>query len=267
MIQFLLAFVISISSALISSYEKWKKKIDPDYHKNNNIVIGLFVIALAGAFLSFISGITAIRKQNKSEIESTNRQVKIDSLSLVTYNLEKLNNSLIGKGLEYSKRLDSISNENFLLSNEVLRLTKDLNDYGFGKGSYCYFDLGRKGPTPNSYRFLLYSSGINPMDDVVARIVDIYDLDSNFFGTTLKLGRIYPKDNRLMFFDNVYRPIRQDSIWLNIFFQTQGREFVEELKEIRSNGKWLVSLIITEEGKVIFKKIDKEFPKGFDNLK
>jgi hypothetical protein len=263
MTQIILGFIITVFSALISIYEKWRKKDDLEYRKKNNISLALLFIAIAGGLLSFFAGFDAIQQKQLSEIATAKRQKKIDSQSATIYQLEQLNYNLINKSIDYSKRLDSSSYENYLLSKDIIRHTKDLKDYETGKGSFCHFDLGFSGPTPNSFRFVLYSSGNNPMDNVVARIVDLYDLRNNPIGVTLNIGKIYPKIHTARIFETSYTPVKPDSIWLNIFFQTGSREIVEELKQVRLNGKWVISKILSEEGKTVYTKIDKNFPKNF----
>lgn len=263
MTQIILGLIITLISALISIYEKWKKKNEPEYRKKNNIAVALLFIAFAGGLLSFFAGFDAIKQKQRSEIGAAKRQERLDSQSVTIYNLEQLNHDLIKKSIEYSKRLDSSSYQNYLLSKDIISQTRDIKDYETGKGSYCHFDLGFKGLTPNSYRFVLYSSGSNPMDNVIARIVDIYDMEKKPQGIILHIGKVYPKIHTARIFETAYTPVKPDSIWLNIFFQTGGREIVEELKQVRIDGKWVVSKIISEDGKTIYSKIDKNFPKNF----
>jgi type II secretory pathway pseudopilin PulG len=263
MLILVLGFMITLFSALISTVEKWKNKGELDYHKGNKIAIAVLIIALAGAALSFFAGVNAVNKERFSENAAKIRQQKIDSQSATIYQLELLNHSLLNKNIDYSKRLDSSSYANYLLSKEIVSQTKSLSDYQSGKGSFCYFDLGIQDPGTNTYHFALYSAGKNPMDNVIARIADIFDLQNNPMGTILYVGKIYPKAHTVQLFETSYTPVKPDRIWLNIFFQTGSREIVEELKEVRLNGKWIRSLIITEEGKVLAKKIDKNFPKEF----
>jgi hypothetical protein len=258
-----LGFLITFFSALISITEKWKRKSDPDYHKKNKIALALLIIALAGAALSFFAGIDAINKKKISDSAAIKRQEKIDSQSTTIYQLELLNHSLLNKDIDYSKRLDSSSYANYLLSKEIVGQTKELSDYESGKGSFCYFTLGMAGPEPDSYRYVLFSSGKNPMDNVVARIADILDQDNNPLRTMLPIGKLYPKEQTVHIFETYYKPVKKDRIWLNIFFQTGNREFVEGLKEVKINGKWVDHITVSEQGKTLFKKIDKDFPKDF----
>lgn len=264
MTPIILGLTITLFSALISVYEKWKKKNESEYRRRNRITLALLVIAIAGAFLSFFAGYVAIKQRKISENSAIKRQEKIDSQSNLIYQLEKLNHSLISKDIEYSKRLDSSSYENYLLAKEISQQTVELKDYASGKGSYCHFDLGMKGETPNSYHLMLYSFGNNPMDNVIARIVDVFDMNKNPLGTIVDIGKVYPKIHTVRIFETTYTPVKPDSIWLNIFFQTGSREFVEELKQIRINGKWVVSKkVFDEKNKIVVSKVDKDFPKDF----
>jgi cell division protein FtsB len=263
MIQLILGLIVTLLSALISIYEKWRRRAEPEYRKRNNLAIALLLIAFCGGFLSFFAGFDAIKQKRLSEIVASKRQERVDSQTTTIYKLEKLNHDLINKTIEYNKRLDSSSYENYSLSKYIIGQTKELKDYETGKGSFCHFDLGFMGPTPNSYRFVLYSSGNNPMADVVARVVDVYDLTNNPLGTIIHIGKIYPKIHTARIFETSYTPLKPDSIWLNIFFQTGSREIVEELKQVRRNGKWIVSKTIFEDGKTVYTKIDKGFPGDF----
>lgn len=258
MLQIIFGFLITLFGAIIAVYEKWKSKNEVDYKKKNKIAIILLVISILGSLLSFVGGIDAINQKKISEKASQKRQEKIDSQSATIYNLELINHSLLNKGLEYYKRLDSSSYINFLMAQQISKQTQKLSDYQSGKGSFCYFNIGLLGPN-SSFSFGLYSIGVNPLDNVLARIVDIYDMKKNSVGTYLNLGKLYPKAHSIRLFDTYYVPVKPDRLWLNIFFQTGTREFVETFKAIKLNNKWVTSIVVTEEGKILFDEKDKNF--------
>ena len=261
MLQLIFGFILTIVGSAVPLYERWKAKGEVGYKKSNRIALILLFTALGGAVLSLFAGIGATNNNIKSENTAQVRQNRIDSQSTIIYKLELLNHSLLNKDLEYSKRLDSSSWKNYILSNEIVTKTNQLNDYVTGEGSFCYFTLGYRDPATNSYQLELFSSGKNPMDNLVARIVDVYSLQANpSMGVVLHIGKLYPKIHTVHLFQTTITPTKIDSIWINVFFQTNGREFVEELKEIKVKGKWTISEIITEGSKTLFKRIDRDFP-------
>jgi hypothetical protein len=259
--QLIIGLLITTLTPILSLFDKWKNKEDKNYMKNNTIAIMLFVIGVCGAAITFFAGIDAMNAKRMADVFATQKESKIDSQSKTIYSLELLNNDLIKRNVLYSKSLDSSSFQNLLLVKKVDSETIALHDFALGKGSFCYLDFTTRVPNTNQYHFGLFSSGTNPMDNVVARIVDVYNLEKDPYGVVLHIGTVWPKIHTVKMFETSYAPIKKDSIWINIFFQTAAREFVEELKKRYINNKWITSIkVFDEKEKLMFSKVEKGFP-------
>lgn len=102
-----------------------------------------------------------------------------------------------------------------------------LTNYITGKDSYCYFLLGLKDQASGAYHVMLYTGGKNPMDNVIARIVDVYAMSGKNnlnSGTVLSLGKIYPQPGKVIPYGTQIIPKIADSIWINAFFSNQWKE-------------------------------------------
>jgi hypothetical protein len=263
MVQLIIGFMFIVLGAIVSMVEKLKSRRNPGYRRNNIIAATLFFIGVGGGLLSLLSGIDAVTSSQRNMEISEHRQRSIDSQSTVIYKLDSVNQSLLKTQLEYSVRLDSSTWKNFELSNQLVRQATRMSDYMSGKGSYCYFLLGARNPGTNSYQLVLYSAGENPMDNVIARIVNVYEMVATpptGLGTTLSVGKVYPRKGYVQLFQSTFTPYKRDSIWMNVFFQTEGRDFIEELQEVRVKDKWTVALAVTEGGKDLLRRVDKDFP-------
>lgn len=178
------------------------------------------------------------------------------TLSTTVIEKQRIEFDAIGESLEQSIKI-------IKLSQKLKKAQQDLIDYQSGKDSYCYLILGHKMPNSNSYQFMMRAFGKNPMDNVEARIVDVYSKNTKNMGTVLNLGKIYPIKNWGHFVQALYSPVIKDKIWLNIFFETGSRTFVQEQKQILINGKWIESVTVSDDDKILYEKIDKDFPKDF----
>ncbi len=265
MLYLVVGLILTALSSCLSLIEKWKKKCDPQHRKKNKISLVIFLVGLGGLIVAFFAGNDAINKKIFSDKAAKDKQEKIDSQGTALINLLATNNSLIYRNLDYSKRVDSLFNENYNLSQKISGQTQDLADIQSGKGSYCYFDLGARDKSTNTYQYMLFSDGKNPMDNVVAYVADILsDKTPELSKSVILLGKLYPKKGTVRLLEQRYRPVKQDSIWLNVFFQTANREIFEQLQKGKVEEKWLTSLKIVENGKTIFEKVDKGFGKNFN---
>jgi hypothetical protein len=260
MTQLIIGLFLTIIGSIVGVIDKWKNKTEDEYKRRNRISAALAIVSLGGGFIAFSAGVDAIHANSRNDKIANERQQRIDSQNVLIYRSELANQNLIDMDLQYSMRLDSSTKLNYLLSAKIAKQATDLNDYMTGKGSFCYFDLGSRDPNTNNYHFMLYSAGKNPMDNVVARIVDVLNIDNVGMGFPLHIGKVFPKIHTVRMFQTSYTPVKRDSIWLNIFFQTNGREFVEELKEVYINNKWNVHMEVDEEGKVLLNRTDHGFP-------
>ncbi len=148
-------FFITTASALFSMREKWKKSSDTDFKKSNGLAVILFVISVLGAGLTFYASLDSIQKENKSNISNEIRQKTIDIRDSAITQLEKQNQILLARNLEYtnlnlsySKKLDSSEQLTLKLSQQISYQAQNLSDYQLGTGSFCYLDLGMRGPIP-----------------------------------------------------------------------------------------------------------------------
>jgi|SRR5579859_1209657 len=261
--QLIIGFGLTVFGSAVGLIDKWKSKTENGYKKSNGIAVVLLLFSIGGGLIAFLAGITAIGSSKWNDKIAGERQQRIDSLGLLIYKSELANQNLIDQNLQYSKRLDSTTSLNYLLVNKITSQASQLSDYLSGKGSFCYFNLALSDPGLNRYRYELYSAGSNPMDNVVARIVDVFNVTRDGYGFVLHIGKVYPKIHTVRLFESTFRSAKKDSIWMTVSFQTNGREFDEELKAIFKDNKWVEHFEVAEEGRTLVNRTDPDFPRSW----
>lgn len=153
-------------------------------------------------------------------------------------------------------------------SDEIAGLNREIANLFTGGDSLCYIAIANLDPNTNRGNLTLVHQGNYPTFDINARMVDLQKLKEikdytltniKSAETTLRIGSLI-KGTAMMFspFDLGSRPERD----FNIFFISRNGQFTQFLRMRKIDGIWFTATKVERDGKVIFEKIDKGFPKA-----
>lgn len=153
-------------------------------------------------------------------------------------------------------------------SEEIARLNQELANSVIGGDSFCYLAVLGPDPVTNTGLLMVAHQGKHNLYDVHARIVDLEKLDQlkgnlsfatlNQTDTNISIGNLIPSHGQM------FHPVtlgNGNTRSFNIFFSARNGSFTQLLRFKKIHGKWVQATKVEREDKVIYEKIDDEFPR------
>ena len=152
-------------------------------------------------------------------------------------------------------------------SEEIARLNQELANSVIGGDSFCYLTVGNIDHVKNIGMFAVIHQGEHNLYDVHARIFDL-DKSDQLKGkpTFAKLKQT----NTNISIGNLVSPFRMlhqvtfgngNTRRFNIFFSARNGPFKQVLRFKKIHGKWVHATKVLKKDKVIYEKVDDEFPR------
>ncbi|MGZ3863021.1 MAG: hypothetical protein ACXVPN_04395 [Bacteroidia bacterium] len=146
------------------------------------------------------------------------------------------------------------------VSDKIENVYKDLRGYTTGGESFCYLDVGRYGDT---YIQGVVHNGVYPLYDISMRFHDLNNKDHEDLNNrpTLEIGDLGPGLVSSIEEED-FKPEEnpENYIKYEISFYCRKGHFIQDLRLIKFEKNWYTALQVREEDKVIFTKMDEDFP-------
>lgn len=168
-----------------------------------------------------------------------------------------------------SKQQDSFNLNLLNKSEEIARLNQEVANSVSGGDSFCYLVVSTIDPVTNTGRLVVVHQGEHSLYDVHVRIVDLEKLDQikgnlsfatlNQTDTNISIG------NLISSFAQMLQPFtlgNSDTRRFNIFFSARNGFFNQALRFKKIDGKWVYATKVEREDKVIYEKVNDEFPRN-----
>ncbi len=153
-------------------------------------------------------------------------------------------------------------------SEEIARLNRELANSVIGGDSFCYLVVSSPDPVTNTGLLVVVHQGEHNLYDVHARIVDLEKFDQlkgNLSFATLKQTDTNISIGNLIPSAQVLHPSftlgNGNTRRFNIFFSARNGFFTQLLRFKKIHGKWVYATKVEREDKVIYEKVDDEFPR------
>jgi len=153
-------------------------------------------------------------------------------------------------------------------SEEIAGLNREITNLVTGGDSFCYLAIGSIDSKTNRGIPIVLHQGEHPLFDINVRIVDLQKLreikDNTWTSfsqaqTNLPVGNLAKGTGLTMDPFDLGSSTGRD---FNIFFIARNGQFTQKLRLRKINDKWVRATKIERDGKVIFEKIDIDFPKS-----
>jgi hypothetical protein len=151
---------------------------------------------------------------------------------------------------------------------EIAALNKKTFNAVTGGDSFCYFSLSLPNRASSIGRFFIVHQGDNALYDVTARLVNLdrfeeikgeFTISSlKYTDTNITLGTLIARHASI---GNEVKLDQFPSRGYNIFFSARNGSFSELLRLKKVQDKWKQAIQVTRDGKVIFEKVDDEYPR------
>jgi hypothetical protein len=165
-------------------------------------------------------------------------------------------------------------------SDEIAELNKEIVKSVIGGDSFCYLTIMSLDPRTNSGILTVIHQGDHPIYDVTARIADLQKMEvleekMKATGSNILDFQEVMKANTIIQIGNMAKgpsasPIGPFSLGtgiergFNIFFSARNGVFTQLLRMKKINDKWINAAKVERDGKVLFEKIDSDFPRNSD---
>jgi|LQYC01.1.fsa_nt_gi hypothetical protein len=153
-------------------------------------------------------------------------------------------------------------------SDEIATLNKEIVKILRSDGSFCYLTIGNLDTNTNVGLLMVVHQGEYPIHNVNARLVDLQEFEKiknkmNIYNftqsdTNIPIGSMIKNTSSTLGRFDLGKSSNRD---FNIFFSANNGLFTELLRLRKVDGKWLSAIKVQKEGKVIFEKIDSNFPR------
>ncbi len=152
-------------------------------------------------------------------------------------------------------------------SDEIAGLNREIANLVTGGDSFCYVTIASINPTTNRGILIVVHQGNHSTFDVNARMVDLqksreikdYTLTNlEQAQTTLQIGSLIKGTAIVVSPFDLGSSLERD---FNIFFIARNGQFTQLLRLRKIDDKWVIATKVERDGKLIFEKIDKDFPK------
>ncbi|MDE2807174.1 MAG: hypothetical protein OXN90_02035 [Gemmatimonadota bacterium] len=137
-----------------------------------------------------------------------------------------------------------------------------------GGDSFCYLRIYNPDQVTNTGRLMVHHQGEYNLYDVYARIVDLEKLDklkgNLSFDTLRQADTNISIGNLISSSAQVLHPFtlgNGDTRRFNIFFSARNGFFNQVLRFKKIQGKWVSATKVMREEKVLYEKVDDEFPR------
>ena len=148
-------------------------------------------------------------------------------------------------------------------SEEIARLHQELANSVIGGDSFCYLVISNIDSVKNIGIFVVLHRGKHPLYDVHARIVDSEKFSTvEQTNTDIPLGTLIPSSARTSarMLDRITLG-NGDTRSFNIDFSARNGFFFQVLRLKKIHGKWVHATKVLRKDKVIYEKVDDEFPR------
>lgn len=166
-----------------------------------------------------------------------------------------------------SKQTANFEHELRRKSDEISELNKEIMKSVIGGDSFCYLTMSSIDNQNNVGLLTIVHQGEHPIYDVNARIVDLQKMDkikdSLSFQTIMQADTHLHIGNMIKGTASSFAPFQLGAGMegdFNIFFSARNGLFVQLLRMKKINNKWISATKVERDGKIIFEKIDKDFP-------
>lgn len=264
-----------------ATYNNIKRCVRRNFMKTFKPMTIIFI----GAIIAVIGGLLTAYgtlKQNKSsskrmmsiqsktdEINTKSEKQLEEIASLKNQNdfLQSTIDSLNMKADQQVKTIIELSKQNSELSIQLAKSTQNLNDNITGGNSFCEIQINPQ--TIDSSIIYIIHHGSSTLFDVTFRITDLelFKKETNFFHTgdlksqfSFNIGNLNP--NTAIEVGTINRNMTGLKQF-NIQIAARNGSFSQVLKLYKTETYWLKATVVKEfiSRKVIYKKIDSDFPK------
>jgi len=158
-------------------------------------------------------------------------------------------------------------------SEEIAELNKEIVKLVTGGDSFCYLTIMSLDPLTNSGILTIVHQGDHPIYDVSARIVDLQKMktiekkNKMNFQEVMQASTIIQIGNMAKGAGSTIGPFplgNETERNFNIFFSARNGFFTQNLRMNKINNKWVQATIVAKDNKVLFEKIDSDFPRKSD---
>ena len=150
-------------------------------------------------------------------------------------------------------------------SHQTAQLNQELMNSITGGDSFCRLIIGNIDSVKNIGQFMILHEGKHPLYDVSVRIVDLDKWDQlkgevSFATMNISLGNLIPSSAQML---HQAALGNGDTRRFTIQFSARNRFFSQALRLKKIHGKWVCATEVRDmrEDKVIYEKIDDEFPR------
>jgi hypothetical protein len=172
-----------------------------------------------------------------------------------------------------SKQTANFEHELRIKSDEISELNKEIMKSVIGGDSFCYLTMMSLDNQNNVGILTVVHQGEHPVYDVNARIVDLQKMekikDNLSFQNIMQADTNLHIGNMIKGTASTFAPFQLGSSMergFNIFFSARNGLFTQLLRMKKINNKWTSATKVERDGKIIFEKIDKEFPRNKEGL-
>lgn len=172
-----------------------------------------------------------------------------------------------------SKQTANFEHELRIKSDEISELNKEIMKSVIGGDSFCYLTMMSLDNQNNVGILTVVHQGEHPVYDVNARIVDLQKMekikDNLSFQNIMQADTNLHIGNMIKGTASTFTPLQLGSSMergFNIFFSARNGLFTQLLRMKKINNKWASATKVERDGKIIFEKIDKEFPRNNEGL-
>ncbi|MFZ5994891.1 MAG: hypothetical protein ACOYU4_07900 [Thermodesulfobacteriota bacterium] len=157
-------------------------------------------------------------------------------------------------------------------SDEIAELNKEIVKSVIGGDSFCYLMIASLDPHRDSGILMIIHQGGHPIYDVSARMADLQKMkaiekDNMDFREVMQANTNIQIGNMAKGTAAPIGPFQLGSGTernFNIFFSARNGLFTQLLRLKKINNKWVHATKVERDGKIIFEKIDGDFPRNSD---
>ena len=160
-------------------------------------------------------------------------------------------------------------------SDEIAKLNKEIVKSVIGGDSFCYLMIASLDPHSNSGILTIIHQGDHPIYDISARMADLQKMRAIEkgekgkidFREVMQANTNIPIGNMAKGTATAIGPFQLGTGTernFNIFFNARNGFFTQLLRLKKINNKWVHATKVEKDGKIIFEKIDSDFPRNSD---
>lgn len=212
-------------------------------------IIG-FILVVIGSLFTFFGTFKTNEKDKKDLADNITRKDKT---------IDTINRKIEGQ----SEMMDRLRQQNTELNELLLKATKELSDILMGSESYCIIEMNAQyDNNPDHFWINVMNKTRHPLRDISLRYYDNYNPHpitlEGFASHTIGIGNLRQQSIKPAVIQVTLN--RQQGFSWNFFFTSNGPESAHFIRKQFVKGKWITAEQVRVDLKVIYTKIDPDFP-------